>query len=127
VPNPPTLSATVSGTSVSLAWQAGAAGPATTFYQLRAGSAPGLSNLAILNLPASTLVFNTTASPGTYYVRVAVGNATGVSFPSNEVTVTTAALCTPTTPSPADRDRRSGHSQSALVSAHGPGGNRLPA
>ncbi len=100
VPNPPTLSATVSGTSVGLQWQPGSPGAAATFYQLQAGSAPGLSNLATLILPASTLVFNTTAPPGTYYVRIAAGNAAGISFPSNEVTLTTAAVCTPTAPSP---------------------------
>ena len=100
VPNPPTLSATVSGTNVGLQWQPGSTGVAATFYQLQAGSAPGLSNLATLNLPASTLVFNTTAPPGTYYVRIAAGNAAGISFPSNEVMFTTAAVCTPTTPSP---------------------------
>jgi hypothetical protein len=101
VPNPPlALSATVSGTSVGLVWQASSTGAAPTFYQLQAGTAPGLSNLATLNLSASTLTLNTTAPPGTYYVRVAAGNAAGISFPSNEVTVTTAAVCTPTTPFP---------------------------
>jgi hypothetical protein len=101
VPGPPqSLQATVSGTSVSLQWQPSNGGAPATSYQLQAGSAPGLSNLAVLNLPASTLVFNTTAPPGTYFVRVVAAGPGGHGPASNEVTVTTAAACTPTTPFP---------------------------
>lgn len=99
LPLPPlSMQATVSGTSVALQWQPNPAGPAATFYQLRAGSAPGQSNIAALTLPATALAFNTTAPPGTYYVRVVAGNAVGIGLPSNEVTVSTAVACTPTAP-----------------------------
>lgn len=97
---PLSLQASVSGTSVSLQWQPSPAGPPALFYQLQAGTAPGLSDIAVLTRPASPLVFNTVAPPGTYYVRVAAGNVAGLGPSSNEVTVTTAVACTPTMPLP---------------------------
>jgi hypothetical protein len=77
----PALSAAISGTTVSLSWTAVAS---ATSYRLRAGSAPGATNVldaSVGNLTALTAA----ASPGTYYVRVyaVVGGIEGAA--SNEV------------------------------------------
>ena len=95
----------------AVAWFPGAA---ATFYQLQAGSAPGLSNLATLILPASTLVFNTDGSARDVLRLNRRRQRGGHGFPSNEVTLTTAAV-PPTAPSPPTATI-SGHSQSPLVS-----------
>ena len=75
------LSGSVAGLSVNLTW-AQAAGAAA--YRLEAGSAPGLANLAVLDVGAVTTL-QTTAPPGTYYVRVRGVNACGAGPASNEV------------------------------------------
>jgi hypothetical protein len=53
---------------------------------IEAGSAPGLSNLAVVGHPTTAASFSGVA-PGTYYVRVRGVNAQGAGFASNEVTV----------------------------------------
>jgi photosystem II stability/assembly factor-like uncharacterized protein len=78
---PGTLSAEVSGLGVTLSWSA-AAGAAS--YRLEAGSAPGLADLAVLSASSATS-FQTTAPPGTYYVRVRGVSACGIGPASNEV------------------------------------------
>jgi hypothetical protein len=86
-PNAPTnLTATVAGSLVELAWSAPLGGCAPTAYSVHAGSAPGLSNLAILNVGAATTL-SVSAPPGTYYVRVVALNAFGGSVGSAEVIV----------------------------------------
>lgn len=90
-PNAPTnLSSAVFGTFVTLNWTAPAGACAATGYVVQAGSAAGLTNLAVINLGASTTL-SVSAPPGTYYVRVVALNGFGGSAPSNEsvVTVTT--------------------------------------
>ncbi len=58
-----------------------------TSYRLRVGSAPGLTNLADLDVGASTSLAVPLAgiAPGIYYVRVAAVSACGVGAASNEV------------------------------------------
>ena len=75
------------GTRVSLAWAANPQGPALTAFVLQAGSGPGLSNLAVLQLPANQTSLAADVVPGTYYVRIVAVNAAGASAPSNEVTL----------------------------------------
>jgi hypothetical protein len=82
---PSALTQTVVGSQVTLNWSAGAGCPATG-YVIQAGSAPGASNLAILNVGPGTS-FSVNAPAGTYYVRVLATNASGGSTPSNEVVV----------------------------------------
>jgi predicted phage tail protein len=85
-PERPTgLSASASST-VNLRWFAPTTGPAPTGYLLEAGSAPGLANLATLQVGPVTS-FSTTAPPGIYYVRVRAVNGRGASQPSNEIIV----------------------------------------
>jgi len=62
-------------------WQ----GPITS-YLVRAGSAPGLSNLAQVDTrSAATTIAVPNVPPARYYVRVHAVNAQGVSVASNEV------------------------------------------
>lgn len=87
-PNAPTnLAASVSGALVTLTWTPPVGGCAATAYAVQAGSAPGLSDLAILNVGATTSL-SVVAPPGTYYVRVVALNAFGGSVGSVEVVVT---------------------------------------
>ena len=83
---PTALSATGAGAIVDLRWTASVGGFAATGYVIEAGSAPGLSNLARIQV-ANLTRFTTTAPPGVYYVRVRGVNARGTSLPSNEVVV----------------------------------------
>jgi hypothetical protein len=61
-----------------------------TSYWLRAGTAPGLANLADLDVGAVTALAVPLAgiAPGTYYVRVAAVSACGAGAASNEVALT---------------------------------------
>ena len=85
---PGNLVATASGTSVTLVWSAPFGGDLATYYLVEAGSAPGLSNLASISTGSTSTTFSATGVyPGRYYVRVRAGSATGISSPSNEVTL----------------------------------------
>jgi large repetitive protein len=87
-PNAPSnLTATVNGSLVDLTWTPPVSGCAATAYAVQAGSAPGLSDLAILNVGAATSL-SVVAPPGVYYVRVVAMNAFGGSVGSVEVVVT---------------------------------------
>jgi len=72
--------------TVSLQWTAPATGVATA-YAVRAGSAPGLSDLRNFtqNFTQTSSTFG--ANPGSYYIRIYAANgcAAGGSGPSNEV------------------------------------------
>lgn len=83
---PTSLSATGTNGVVDLRWFAPTIGPPPTGYVLEAGSGPGLSDLATLQVGLQTR-FVTTAPPGVYYVRVRSVNARGLSAPSNEIIV----------------------------------------
>ena len=94
-PNAPGgLSATVSGTTVTLTWSAPASGCAATSYVLQAGSGPGLSNLANFNTGNSATTYVASAvGVGTYFVRVRAVNGNGTSGPSNEIILTVGSVC----------------------------------
>jgi hypothetical protein len=86
-PEPPTnlTEAGASGT-VHIRWVAPSRGPTPTGYVIEAGSAPGLADLASIQVGAITS-FSASAPPGTYYVRVRALNARGRSHSSNEIVV----------------------------------------
>jgi hypothetical protein len=93
-PNAPTgLTAAASGSTVTITWSAPGGGCAPTSYILQAGSAAGLSNLAVTNTGsvATTLVV-TNVGAGTYFIRVLATNASGQSAPSNEVRLVVSAV-----------------------------------
>jgi hypothetical protein len=93
---PSALSATPTGSTVSLAWTAPAsAGCPATSYLLQAGSSPGLSNLANSNVGNTTSYVASGVGNGIYYVRVRASNAFGQSAPSNEFTLTVGTAAPP--------------------------------
>ncbi len=83
---PATLTGSANDTQVNLQWTAPASG-VVEGYQLAAGSAPGLANLAVINFPSTVTAFSTTAPYGTYYVRVHATNVCGLGPPSPEITL----------------------------------------
>jgi hypothetical protein len=86
-PNPPqNLQSTVSGSTVTVGWTPPGSGPAPLGYQLEAGSAPGIADLAVLPT-ASTLLTFPGIPVGTYFVRVRSLGSGGASIPSNEAVV----------------------------------------
>jgi predicted phage tail protein len=92
-PNAPAnLGSTVSGDLVTLNWTAPATGCAVTGYAVVAGSAPGLADLAVINVGAVTSL-SVTAPAGTYFVRVVSLNSFGMSPASNEITVVSTGPC----------------------------------
>ena len=55
-------------------------------YLVEAGTAPGRSDVGVLNV-GNVTTFSTVASPGVYYVRVRAVNAQGAGAASNEVVI----------------------------------------
>jgi hypothetical protein len=102
LPGPTSLTASVAGTIVTLTWIAAAT---ATSYVVEAGSAPGLSDLAAVDVgnppgnPVSVAFIN--VAPGTYYVRVRTFVANqGLTLPSNEALVIVGGTpCLPVAPS----------------------------
>lgn len=82
---PPTFTGSANGQQVAMQWSAPSG--VVQGYRLIAGSAPGLSNLASVDLPAAPTAFAATAPFGTYYLRVHATNVCGVSPPSPEITL----------------------------------------
>lgn len=98
---PGSLTASASGSTVSLVWTAPASGFAPTTYYIEAGSAPGAADLA--NFPTGTLVTTFTATSvgaGTYYVRVRAANPIGKGPASPDATLRVGGSCS-AQPSPA--------------------------
>ncbi|MGQ0736623.1 MAG: PQQ-dependent sugar dehydrogenase [Acidobacteriota bacterium] len=90
-PVPIGLTASVNATTVVLSW-AVPPGALVTGYQLEAGSAPGLANVAVLSVPGlQTSITVTGVPPGRYYVRVRSLVGAAVSASSNEVRVDVSA------------------------------------
>ena len=73
---------------MSLNWSAPTSGAAVSGYRLLAGTQPGATDAAVLDLAASSAGFSTGGvPPGTYYVRVVAASAVGFGDVSNEVTI----------------------------------------
>jgi len=81
---PDTLAASVSAGVVLLTWQAPVGGIAPVGYRLVAGTAPGASDIATIDVGAAT-AFSTPAPRGQYYVSIAsvdaCGGVSGLSAP----------------------------------------------
>jgi predicted phage tail protein len=90
---PGNLTASVTGTTVTLSWSAPLG--AILGYRLEAGTGPGLSNVANTTIGLATSFSAPSVPAGTYYVRVRAIAAEGESLPSNEVTVVVGAAAVP--------------------------------
>ena len=96
---PSGISASVSGSTITLTWTAASGSPAG--YVVDAGSAPGLSNLASgTDVGAGTTLSAPNMPAGTYYVRVRARNSCGTGSASNEVSVTVTGGSSPPGPVP---------------------------
>ena len=82
---PKSLASSVSGGVVTLTWRAPTSGGPTS-YVLEAGTASGLSNLAVVNV-GNVTSFAAPVPPGTFYVRLRAVNAAGAGPASNETVV----------------------------------------
>jgi len=93
---PTDLTATSSGSSVTLAWSAPAGGDPAQSYVIEAGTASGLANLVSFSTGNTATTFSASGvGNGTYYVRVRASNSAGISSPSNEsVLVVGSTACT---------------------------------
>jgi glucose/arabinose dehydrogenase len=85
---PQSLSAVVSGSTVTVSWLPPSTGASPLAYQLEAGSDPGATDIGIVPATASqTSLTFPGIPPGHYYVRVRTLGAGGVSVPSNETMI----------------------------------------
>jgi len=81
---PQNVQAIVVGNTISVTWQAPATGSAVSTYLVRAGTAPGASN--VFNGGVGTVTSVSSPIPnGTYYIRVAAQNLSGTGPASADV------------------------------------------
>ena len=125
---PTNVNATVERFTVNLTWNFGFGSATVTEWQVHAGSAPGLSDLAIVPLPSSRRVLTATVAAGTYYVRVVAMNQSGASPPSEEIVVTTGPnICDlPSTPTGFRAVAGQGGVLLVLGRLDGPSAHRVP-
>jgi fibronectin-binding autotransporter adhesin len=98
VPDAPVLlPGTLAADTLTLTWRAPGNAPVRN-YRLFAGTAPGLANLAVLDVGAVT-AFLTPIPPGLYHVSVQAMNDCGSSAPSNNLPVQVSLTGAPATPS----------------------------
>ena len=82
---PAGLTASASGSTMTLTWNAPSGACAPTTYIIEAGSSSGASNLANFSTGNTATSFSVRIGTGTYYIRVRAANAAGASGPSTEV------------------------------------------
>lgn len=91
---PTALTATVSGSTVTLGWTAPSSGGAPSNYIIEAGSASGTANLANFSTGSTATTFSAAGvAAGTYFVRVRAANGSGTSAASNEVLILVGSSC----------------------------------
>jgi hypothetical protein len=98
---PGSLTAVVSGSTVTLQWLAPRAGHPATGYVLEAGTGLGRSDIIVFNTGSSQPAFRTAGvPPGVYYIRVRGRNSTGAGEPSNELVLRVGQASCTATPEP---------------------------
>lgn len=83
--SPVQFSASTSAGTVAFSWFTSTSGGTPTGYVLETGSGPGLANLAVIPLPATTTFVVPGVPKGTYYVRLRALNAVGASLPAGDI------------------------------------------
>ena len=89
---PTNLAANVSGSTVTISWNASASGGAATGYRLEAGTAPGLADITTFQTTATGIAVPGVPT-GQYFVRVRSTNAVGTSAATSDLTINVG--CTP--------------------------------
>jgi len=88
VPDAPTnVAANVNGFNVTLTWTPPAGGEVPTSYQLEVGTVPGVPNVLITDVGATT-VFNGAGQAGTYFIAIRAVSGSGAGPRSVEIVVT---------------------------------------
>ncbi len=87
---PTTLSASLTGSALTLTWTAPTTGSTPTSYEAHVGTGPGTTTLPIQTTGGTSITI-TLPTGGTFFARVKAVNAFGTSVPSPEVSVTAAA------------------------------------
>ena len=82
------LRGVVTGSRVQIAWNAA---PGAESYVIEAGSAPGLSNLAVVNSGSAATSYTATVVNGRYYVRVRGVNESGAGPASTDLAIVVGA------------------------------------
>lgn len=88
-PGPPTsLTATSSGSNVTLLWGAPTTGGTASGYTIEAGTSSGASDISFPTGSTATTYSASGVAAGSYFVRVKATNAAGTSAASNEALLT---------------------------------------
>lgn len=90
---PSNVFGSVVGSSVTITWSEASWGAAATGYEVLVGSAPGLSDIAVIPVVSPTLQAEA-VPPGVYFVRVASRNTKGVSAPTRDLVIDVSARAT---------------------------------
>ncbi len=99
---PSGLTWSAADSSLSMRWNPPASGEVPAAYTIEAGSAPGLSDVALFSTGSPSTSYS--ASPvadGTYFVRVKSANAAGLSAASDEATLVVGCTAAPGPPAAA--------------------------
>ncbi|HYB40500.1 MAG TPA: fibronectin type III domain-containing protein, partial [Candidatus Methylomirabilis sp.] len=83
--SPANFQAAAAGSSVTLGWNAPAAGAAPAAYVIEVGTSPGLSDVGVFPVGNTTAIAATGVTAGSFYLRIRGQNAAGVGPASNEV------------------------------------------
>lgn len=90
---PSNIFGTVVGSRVTIAWSEASWGAAATGFDVLVGSAPGLSDIAVIPVASPTLQAEAVPA-GVYFVRVASRNTKGVSAPTRDLVIDVSARAT---------------------------------
>lgn len=92
---PSGMTASASGSTVTLRWTAPTTGGTPTSYIIEAGSSPGATNLANFSTGSTATSFSSSGvGSGVYYVRVRASNSAGTSAASSDAVLTVGSGCT---------------------------------